>query len=87
MNTTAIIVCVIIAVIIIVISAILVSVTEDEGWVLLIFLALIPYSIAFHLAHPIEGDVRAGKAVYQETITITQTGDSIKTYQIVWKEK
>lgn len=34
---------------------------------------------------PTKQDVLDGKAVYEETITIHK-GDSIKTYEIVWKE-
>ncbi len=35
---------------------------------------------------PTEKDVLSGKAIYQETIHITGN-DTIKTYQIVWKEE
>lgn len=54
----------------------------------IVFLFFGAMAVVYGLCHkPTEEDVLAGKAVYQETITITQTGDSIKTYQIVWKEK
>ena len=35
---------------------------------------------------PTKRDVLKGKAVYQETIHVTNN-DTIKTYEIVWKQK
>lgn len=40
----------------------------------------------FVILEPTKKDVLDGKAIYQETIHITNN-DTIKTYEIVWKQK
>ena len=65
----------------------------NEPWYILCILASIAFIVPGFVGleycdHPIprEKDVLDGKAIYQETIHITDN-DTIKTYKIIWKNE
>ena len=65
-------------------------VTDDNLWFVWVLAGTIILVSLFILDQkakiPTENDVLKGKAIYQETIHITNN-DTIKTYKIVWKPK
>ena len=63
----------------------------SHPWLSLIaFIIFVPSLIIglglYQPVHPTKQDVLDGKAIYQETQVIT-CNDTIKTYNIVWKQK
>lgn len=54
-------------------------------WGVLLILGIVILIITGIKMTPTKQDVLDGKAIYEETIIINK-GDTIKTYEIVWKE-